>query len=249
MKLHFSDCGRYLHIVVLEGQRRWQSMESTSFLGRLPVKLAVVVLTYRLSISKTARSPPVLIHRLRVDAGKRFSLSASKIPFTVTWRPQDVYVSCSSHQLTVFRISLFKEGSRKGHQDMSACPVMTLQKPLLLPGTALERPVYYFPPSAGNKPAALILAGEPVPRRKDRTTIDGESSPKQSFPSLNTITSQSMYIPIGCFVHEDQLGGWVKSDARTTLAEDRGVGSLDTRLNYYDDCDRELLFLLKKLDR
>jgi hypothetical protein len=157
MKLRFSDCGRYLHIVILEGQRRWQSSGSTSFLGQLPVKLAVLVLTYRLSISKTARSPPVLIHRIRVDAGKRFSLSASKIPFTVTWRSQEVYVSCSSYQLSVFRISLFKGGSRKCRQDMIACPMTTLQKPPLLPGTALQRPVYYIPPSADNKPAALGL--------------------------------------------------------------------------------------------
>jgi hypothetical protein len=132
LKLRFSDCGRYLHIVILEGQRRWQSSGSTSFLGQLP-------------------------DRIRVDAGKRFALSASKIPFTVTWRSQDVYVSCSSYQLSVFRISLFKGGSRKCRQDMIACPMTTLQKPPLLPGTALQRPVYYIPPSADNKPAALGL--------------------------------------------------------------------------------------------
>jgi hypothetical protein len=246
MKLHFSNCGRYLHVAAFEGQCRPQNTESRNGKSppvKQPVKLALLVFTYRLSVSKTSRSPPILIHRIRVEAGKRSSISASTIPFTVTWRPQDVYISCSSNRLTVYRISLFKEGSKKCSQDMMACPVMTLHKPLLLPGTATQRPVYYFPPFTADKPAAVILGGETCPKRKAGTVID-EQSVWQSRQSLCTITSQPMQIPVGCLVHEGELGGWVKSDPNNVEGDDRGIGKLDRRLVRFDyeaDCDCESL--------
>jgi hypothetical protein len=55
-----------------------------------------------------------------------------------------------------------------------------------------------------------------------------------------------MRIPVGCLVHEEELGGWVKFDPNNIAGDDRGIGKLDRRLvrfDYEDDCDRESFLL------
>ncbi|KAJ4500494.1 hypothetical protein C8R41DRAFT_426187 [Lentinula lateritia] len=95
VKCHFSNCGQYLFIAAFEGQRKPAEKVDDA----IGIKVALLVLTYRLSESKTTRSPPRLIHRTRLDLGQKSSIAVSSFPFTLTWTSTNVYLTCSDNTL------------------------------------------------------------------------------------------------------------------------------------------------------
>ncbi|KAG9219723.1 hypothetical protein CCMSSC00406_0010186 [Pleurotus cornucopiae] len=133
MRCRFSSCGKYLHIVTLEA--RQASFWDYRHADRTPIKLAIVVLTFSLSSQKPSRAPPQLIHRVRVHVGTTSNLQATKLPFTFTWRGDQVYVTCSSTVLRVYRVQLFgcKPSAKAISKPGSNGGLVKLQEPVLRP--------------------------------------------------------------------------------------------------------------------
>lgn len=248
MKIHFSECGQFLHIATLEAQRKTpESKKDSETLP--PIKPAVLVCTYRLSRGKTARSPPQQIHRMKLALGETTRLHVSKLPFTFTWTSKDLYFSCSGKSLQVYRIPLFSTTEEKA-EDLQ--PVWTPKKPFFLPYSASNRAVHYFPPAVNKSgkeqlPARIII-GSGFTALKDIEA--NEAAEEYGALLVKRVIEHSsrggeFYPPAGCHVDEDtNLGGWVDSHARANILQDRGVGRLDPRIpverfNPDDDCDLE----------
>ena len=236
MKLHFHPGGQYLHIACLEaqiGSNRRRSTRSRNGGQELPkLKLSVLLSTYRLSSRKTTRSPPSLIHRVKADLGNYNSLMVPRLPFTFTWTENDLFVTRSHEELSVFRIALFP--------NTTACPrsdVLILKNKIFLPGNANTRSVLFVPPT-DNLPARVILGSE----NEDTDTMKefmeamiGDVTPQREVPLLSG--------PVGCLLTEEDLGGWVRSDD-APVGRGQGVGKLDQRKEKFDpvdDCDGEFI--------
>ena len=122
VKLQFSPCGHFLHVASLEvrvkevkGDPRCKNRHCFIHHPLPGLHLYMLVLTYRLSTSKPTRSPPVLLHRVKVDLGKHEGrLSVSHLPFVFTWTPRDLFVSRRGTNLEVFRIQFFSECTSDG---------------------------------------------------------------------------------------------------------------------------------------
>ena len=247
MKCQFSPCGRYLHIASLEGQRKPVSgHKQKKGAPQPPLNLALLVLTYRLSVSKTTRSPPSLIHLTRINLGTVESLSVSRLPFTLTWTPEELYLTCSDITLKVYRIRLFPISP-----DETTMPrglgVLVPQKAIFLPNTARRREVYYFPPGAGNTDARVIIGSEARARQAQSTDAKDKFFGIQTEASLCATDDVfglrgTLSLPIGCYLKEVDLGGWTKSNDLSEIPQDLGIGRLDRRLERFnpdDDCDLE----------
>ncbi|KAG1898128.1 uncharacterized protein F5891DRAFT_982041 [Suillus fuscotomentosus] len=248
MKIRFSECGEFLHIATLEAHRKTSESKKDSE-PLPPIKLAVLLCTYRLSQRKTTRSPPQQIHRMKLALGQTTRLHVSKMPFTLTWTSKDLYFSCSGKSLQVYRIPLFSTTEEKAEENPQA--VWTPRKPFFLPHSANNRAVYYFPP-AENKSGkeqlpARILIGSDFTALRDIGPNEAEED--YNVLLVKRVIDHSVgrrgefHPPIGCYVDEDtNLGGWVESHARANILQDRGVGHLDPRMpverfNPDDDCD------------
>lgn len=237
MKCQFSACGRFLHIVALEGQQPTKKRSAE-------INIAVLVSTYRLSRRKTTRSPPTLIHRIRVKIGTTKSLSVTKLPFTVTWTSNEVYITCSDVILRVFRVPLFKP--EKGAQEVDDMVLMP-RKPIFLPESAQNRQVHYFPSKSGpdssgpGESTARIIIGSET-RKQIEEEQGAEHGVEFSTTGCTFVGQQGEFSsPIGCYVNEEvDLGGWGKSYDMTDIPVQLGIGSLDRRLEKFnpdDDCD------------
>ena len=182
-----------------------------------------------------------MIHRTRVDLGWTTALSASKLPFTVTWTLDEVYVTCSDAALRVYRFNLFNTSQiPEEHDHCVSIPC----KPFLLPSTAVRRQVHYFSSTTRDK-ARIIIGSEP--RMKDgiqyiTTDMHGYHAHHGSVFGLEG-APVPVSRPVGCFVDENtDLGGWGPTPDCTVMPDDLGIGQLDRRLekfDYDDDCDRE----------
>ncbi|KAJ6601324.1 hypothetical protein DFH09DRAFT_560440 [Mycena vulgaris] len=247
MKCRFSPCGLYLHFASLEGQKKTVSgrKKKSPESEKPPVKLALLVSTYRLSVRKTSRSPPTLVHRARLDLGAKMAIPVSKLPYTLTWMPEELYFTCSDSVLTVFRIPLFNPNSGSSETE---CPILVPRKPIFLPQTAERREVYYFPPDGDDDSpiCRIIIGSETRARVAQETHVDDEffGCDRQSIAAKHVIGLQgTLSPPVGCYLDEQtDLGGWSKSSARSTLPRDLGIGQLDRRLERFDpedDCDLE----------
>lgn len=215
MKCCFSECGVYLHIAFLEGQhkppqaRKRKKKQQTE---RDLMKLALRVATYRLCKNQPCRAPPSLVYSTGVELGAVRSLSVSKLPYTLTWRPEVVYLTCRSVTLQVYKIPLFGKG--EGGLPCAMKP----KEIIVLPDTATERDVYYFPPAetTRNCTGRIIIGSDP---------------------------SQHYSPPIGCFVHEGKdLGGWISPSECVDRTEKQGACQLTRPTEKFDpeeDCDCE----------
>jgi hypothetical protein len=205
------------------------------------VSLKLLVLTYRLSESKTTRSPPSLIHRARVDLGVR-TMKASKLPFTFTWTPDQVHFTCSenelenkcANELEVYRVSLFRSNSTPGHM------VLVPQESIVLPRTDLMRQVHYFSSTNLDTPARIIINNESTGTKDDKAV----SSPDA--PDLMWLEGAPLRLkrPIGCFIRDVDFGGWKISTASSNIPQDLGIGQLSRcreKFDYDEDCDCEYL--------
>jgi hypothetical protein len=216
MKCCFSDCGVYLHIASLEGQHKppqVQKKDKTQTEQDFQMKLTLRVATYRLCNKQPCRTPPSLVHSAGVELGAvtRKSLSVLKLPYTLTWRPEIVYLTCRSVTLQVYKIPLFGEG--EGRLPCAMRP----KDIIVLPDTATDRDVYYFPPADRTRSSmgCIIIASD---------------------------SSQHYSPTIGCFVHEEKdLGGWISS-SECDQTEKKSAGQLTRPMEKFDpqeDCDCE----------
>ncbi|KAI3611445.1 nacht and ankyrin domain protein [Moniliophthora roreri] len=251
MKCHFSPSGQHLHIVALEGRKK--PAPRTPSKANKPLKLALLVTTYRLSNRKTTHSPPTLIHRSRVNLGSTYSLPVSSLPFSLTWTPKLLYFTVSRKVLKVYRIRLFPDpaaNEAEGRFSIDRNAVLVPRKLIFLPDTAAGRAVHFFPaPDGGESTEARIIIGT---ENRGSAVYMGSTGHEGAPSNELHVVEMSRDVkglkgmlspPVGCFVDEQSdLGGWVKSSDRTEVADDMGIGRLDRRrekFDFEDDCDLE----------
>jgi hypothetical protein len=196
----------------------------------------MLVLTYRLSTSKPTRSPPVLLHRVKVDLGKHEGrLSVSQLPFVLTWTPRDLFISRQGTILEVFRIQLFSECIGNG------CPseqsILVPKKKTLLPDSAALRDVYFVPLSDDRNGASMVVVGSET-RVKAALVEDlvelglpDETSESQKRRTLAPC--------IGAILQIEDIGGWDRAEG-ISVPQGRSMGNLDMRKEKFDpvdDCD------------
>ena len=236
MKCHFSPCGRYLHIAALEGRLIFKPQKS----GYTPpsINLALLVTTHSLCTKKTNKSPPTLIHRVRIDIGEETGVLASKLTYTLTWSRTKLYFTTSHYKLLVYQIQLF---SSEG-ETSNASPVLCPQNPMFLPENAENRDVYFFP-STDTSTKARIIIGNMCPSR--RRIPFGQDFEPDLLKMVDGCFQRDCSPPIGCFVCEEaDLGGWTSWDGHTKIRENYGIGQLNHLLEKFnpdDDCDCEFL--------
>ncbi|KAI1371956.1 hypothetical protein F4677DRAFT_463696 [Hypoxylon crocopeplum] len=237
MKVHFSHCGRYMHIATIEAQnKRKAKMKSKKEESLKELSIAVFVTTHRLSERKTTRSPPTLVHRVKASLGDFVGFTVSKLPFTFTWTKDHVYVTQSSYRLSVVRIDLFKK-------DLRASPSspMIPREIVLLPASAQQREVRYFPPTSTDKRGVVLIGShrsnrsptvEIMPAHISHVDIDVRASPYR-YPSP----------PVGLYVDEEKdLGGWVPAGTGQRITNRYRDGVLIRKIEPFDaedDCELE----------
>ncbi len=150
-----------VRVQAVEGDRNCKNMHCLIHHPLPDLHLYILVLTYRLSSRKPARSPPVLIHRIKIDLGKyQGLLSVSQLPFVFTWTPRDLFVSRRGTYLEVFRIQLFNDQcTGKGCPSKQTSDVLIPKKKTLLPDSASLRDVYFIPLSEDNNGASMVIVG------------------------------------------------------------------------------------------
>ena len=219
---------------------------------KVPLNLSAFITTYRLSNRKTTRSPPILIHRAKVNLGSTTALSPTRMPVEVTWAEKEVYLSSSSdtNQFTLLHVKLFPPAKDITDADYSVISVPKL--PILLPKSARFRSVHYYPPQSNSTRALIII--------DSCTNAKSENDDKGKKPTLeNNATEDKDTIhdppdttspPIGFYVDvEKDLGGWGASDAEVKIEKDKDKGYLKQKMEIFageDDCDLEHYFFTRR---
>lgn len=228
VKAHFSPDGTCLHFAALEASQIDTGFgpEST----KPNIRLNLQVTTHRLSNRKTTRAPPRLVFRTNLPLGKVSRLNVSSLPYTLTWRANDLYLTTRSNILQVIRIPLFPLVS-----GVNSVPICYTQSPVFLPRTTLSRNVYYFPP------ANRTEKGSKNKRDKAMAIIGSHSS----MPSQRLVVPRvQVSPPIGVLLDEERdLGGWqckTNSKWNEDAGATKGAGRLQARFEAFDlreDCD------------
>ena len=230
MKCHFSPCGHYLHLVSLEAQQRLPSKVDKEARNKPFLTISAFISTHRLSTRKTARSPPVLIHRAKVSLGSTQSLNPNVLPAEITWTSRHVYLSAASREknlLSLLRIELFPlshDGTSQKDSGGQNQSITVPRLPIFLPESAQSRKVHYFPPAKPCDTTGLIFLGswacDPLGKSQ---TLDGENEAVANAASGHP---ERVSPPIGFYVNEkDDLGGWIPSNASVQMdsASDKGM--------------------------
>lgn len=245
VKLQFSPCGSYLHVATIEAQAVSPETNGLTLpkLAKLPIfRLSILLLTYRLSSRKTTRSPPSLVHRVKIHLGSWVNLHVSRLPFTMAWSPTHLFISLSEDQLRVYRIALFRDSNPQGDN------VHVRKEAVFLPDTASEREVHYLP-SPDDRDQNLILIGSESRKRKNITLQNVDSSldfVTQANAEMDGVTSdfapasnRILSPPIGCVLGEKDLGDWIRLQD-IPVPKGQHAGKLDQRRERFDpvdDCD------------
>lgn len=250
MKCHFSPCSKYLHIASLEAQQMKQSRSDVKAGTKPQLALAAFISTHRLSNRKTTRSPPTLIHRVKIILGSTSSLCPTRMPVEVTWTPKEVYLSSSSdtNQLTLLRVDLFPPPKDRATIDYNAVSVPRL--PTLLPESARSRSVHYYPPQPNSTHALIVIgswACQPeADDDKDKPSAEDTSDKYDTIQGIPETVSP----PIGFYVDVvKDLGGWGPTNAEEEIDKDKDKGQLKQKMEIFaaeDDCDIEHYFFTKR---
>jgi hypothetical protein len=256
MKAHFSSDGAYLHLASLEAQELPNPKPSKSKSSRSDTKhsvtdkaeakpslqLSLFVTTHRLSQRKTTRSPPNLMHRAKLSLGSFTSISVAQMPISLTWTPNDLYCTVSSNHFRVFRIGLFKGIDPSSTTELSAEPKLSSNVTVpknenLLPDSTRVREVRYYPPTSEGVPGAILI-GSLNPTAHRRIKEMSSSADKRHVEELPDVTSP----PIGLFVTDDDLGGWISEEGREDELKGKNgrSGGLERNVEKFDaedDCE------------
>ncbi|KAI0046457.1 hypothetical protein FA95DRAFT_1371839 [Auriscalpium vulgare] len=246
VKLRFSRCGQYLHIASLEAQtpksrRRPPRPRPTESQPLPELRIFLLLSTYRLSSRNHTRSPPTLVHRVKVDLGGHEALSVLRLPFTFTWTESDLFVTHSTNILAVNRISLYRRANMCAQKTQN---VLVPKNTTFLPDTAAAREVHFVPPADGRQ-ACVIVGSES--RTGNIAFINLPSQPEMQLAAEVTDAMTGgdrrgmLSPPVGCYLKDEDLGEWVRSED-VPVPKGRGVCKLDRRKEKFDpddDCDVE----------
>lgn len=183
--MHISSCGRYLHIISFEAPvpkcYNMNDLRDASQRHEGGFQTSVHLITYKISEhhSKVPLSPPIL--SVRFSLGPLTQSSFIKPPFAVTWQAQEAHITVSDSELKVYKVSLLPharndpetgpllrrrtvtldDADEKGDENPQSRTsyVSVLLQPLLLPFSARDRSVQYFPPVSPDRPNVTLIIG------------------------------------------------------------------------------------------
>ncbi|KAF5620221.1 zinc finger protein [Fusarium sp. NRRL 52700] len=275
MQAHFSSCGRYLHIACLDGDTGGgsavdQERESIKAMRSLHLR----VFTYRMSHRKLTRSRPRLIYRaeIRLDCHRLGSgsddanaLSASPLPYALTWTDDHVYATESFHRLRVYRMPLFgpveeseldhnaqsesDPGASSGQgsdsdEEMNRRPTQVAFQNtsfIYLPNSSNRRAVRFFPVVNNEHETTKTSSTRPTAKEQGKraigtVVIEPEDSVTSKVQQPYVGPAQVLHLTV------DQFGPWKRVEADAT---DRGLHRwkgdyLQARFERFDtsnDCD------------
>ena len=167
--------------------------------------------THRLSARKTTRSPPRIVHKVKLCLGQFAGLSLARLPFTFTWALKHLHFTVSSNKLRVFRVALFRAAPAEDG-EAPAAPVTVPGLSVMLPLSAANREVHYLPPkpTLGSRGAVLLSSYDTRCRRVNlghrNDTLRGI---RDGMGDIANEGSLYAFPPAVLFVDEDRdLGGW-----------------------------------------
>ena len=182
--MKISPCGSFLHIISFEApitkRRSPNSPPNANRHRDSGFQISVHLMTYSLSVHNIHGSLELSLS-VRFSLGPLTQSSFIRVPFAVTWQPKEAYIAVSDSELKVYKVSLLPHNSDV-HSKMplprrrttslhgfekdvngsnrSAKPyVSVLLEPLLLPSSAKDRTVQYFPPLGPDDPNASLIIG------------------------------------------------------------------------------------------
>lgn len=198
--MQISPCGRYLHIISFEtpipkhGNTNKPQNASQKHEGGF--QTSVHLITYRLSDHDIQEILPPPILSVRFSLGPLTQFSFIKLPFTVTWQSEEAHIAVSDSELKVYRVSLLPHA----RNDLGKMPLLrrrtvtldtpdasvdetdqsdksyvsVLLEPLLLPSSAKDRSVQFFPPLSPDRPNVTLIIGS---RSSSSTSAHSTSTP------------------------------------------------------------------------
>jgi hypothetical protein len=209
---HFSTCGTFLYTLTVYATIPMPHMNQKTV---DQPDLSIMLSSWSLSSKRPSVRPPKELAKTKVELGKWHRDRLADQPFSLTWKEEYVYMTCSSDRLCVYRLPLKTSRSsmseQKGH---TATKVTQPSNEITLPRTARCRRVQFFPSNVAELDGVIIIG----PR-------DGERSAS----------------PIAINLPSGSLGVWKtveKADDLDVSEEDyrKGESQFETFDNE-DDCD------------
>lgn len=253
VQCHFSDCGMYLHMASFEGIK----MRYTDGEVRLGFKLLVT--THRLSLRKTARSPPHLIYRTSVnllgDLAEGEQLDVMNLPFSLSWGKYHLFVTEKCLRLLVHRLPLFRDVEKKDITPFAPRGVVHNLGDVFLPKSSLAREIHFFaseewPKSADSTQSKTKSSrkGKSAEKSKHKYVahvVLGSQNEAAELHALEGAPNESLYArtaPQGFHLTQEQLGDWdgEQSHVLKQRSQTWRGGELMAKLEKFDmseDCD------------
>ncbi|KAG5663417.1 hypothetical protein KAF25_001353 [Fusarium avenaceum] len=269
----FSSCGQFLHIACLDGDTGGGNATDPERKGIKAIRsIHLRVFTYRLSQRRLVRSPPRLVYRaeVRLDCYKLGDmvdnmnrLSASPLPYALTWTEEHVYATKSSKTLCVYRLPLFRKVEEReleepkewSERDSEPGPEIEPNKTqvafmntcwIYLPNSADRRTVRFFPvvvddseSMEGNAKTGSARKSTKRERKKYEATVVIEPEDRVTSEVSVPYTGPAQVIHLTA----DQLGPWKRVESsgiqQRSLYRWKG-GQLQARYERFDnsnDCD------------
>lgn len=143
VQMRFSSCEKYLHVARIIGTKAENDQSTNLFCEVLIVQLAPK--------DMVSRRPRAVLCR-GVSIGKWRQNFVSSLPFVLTWTFEHLYISISAERLQLFRFTLDCSSLLATSQRTE-----TLDNEIVLPRSARNRPLYFFPQKKENSNAVLVI--------------------------------------------------------------------------------------------
>lgn len=215
--MQISPCGRYLHIISFEAtvpkRRNPTNLPNASEKHEGGVQPSVHLMTYKFSEHDIQETAPTMILSVRFSLGPLTQFSFTKLPFAVTWQTEnaEAHITVSESELKVYKVSLLPDKINDPEQTLlprrtiitlddtsenfddqkqiGKSYVSVLRQPLLLPFSAKNRSVQYFPPLSPDRPNVTLIIGPRSPPSSTSTPPIAVYLPPTTFSTWTTLAA------------------------------------------------------------
>lgn len=194
--------------------------ESSPTTGRLFIQTLTVRLCHH---NPCSGMPKTLPSRNGIGIGTWSYVSVQRLPYTLTWTENHVYVALATVDLMlrVIRISLQANADKMKAKEGD---IKTLAKPFPLPRSARCRAIHFFPP-AGSDP---------------------RSCTKIILGSTHGVNDQAQ-APVVVYIRSEEIGEWVVAEDASHHKEHKR--RRDPHMEAFDDSDCDLIMPLLDFQR